>query len=132
MFRTRIPAAAIAALLMVAACAPDADAAFVAKRPVRAYLLKAVPPVAPGVMLGDERAGFFRTERFWVQRAERCHRGSDVEVSCRFVARLAPDAAHRAQNWWPIECRGTLLVRPTDDGRLQGVQRDYTCRTVRS
>jgi hypothetical protein len=121
----------IAASLMVAAWAPAADAAFVSKVPARAYLLRAVPPVAPGVMLGDARAKFFRTGRFWVQRAEGCHRHSDVEVSCRFVARLVPDAAHREQNWWPIECRGTLLVGLNDDGRMQGDQGDYTCRTIR-
>lgn len=123
-------AVAITALLMVAAWAPAADAAFVGKVPARAYLLRAVPGVAPGVMLGDERARFFRTARFWVQRAEGCHRNSDVEVRCRFVARLVPDVPHRKQNWWPIECRGTLLVGLNDDGRMQGDQGDYTCRTI--
>jgi hypothetical protein len=82
-------------------------------------------------MLGDERAAFFRTERLWVQQAERCRRRSDVAVSCGISARLVPDAEHRAKNWWPIECRGSVLVERGDSGRLQGTQRDYVCRTIR-
>jgi hypothetical protein len=112
--------------------APAADAAFVGKRAARAYVIDHVPPDAPRVMLGDERAAFFRTERLWVQRAERCRRRSAVEVSCRIVARMVPDAAHRSQNWWPIVCRGSVLVGRLDDGRLKGTQLDYVCRTVRS
>jgi hypothetical protein len=112
--------------------APAADAAFVGKRAARVYVLHNVPRGAPRVMLGDERAAFFRTERLWVQRAERCHRRSAVEVSCRIVARLVPDAAHRRANWSPITCRGGVLVGRLDDGRLRGSQLDYVCRTVRS
>jgi hypothetical protein len=123
-------AVAFAAMLL-GVCAPTADAAFVAKRAARAYVLKNVPPRAPSVMLRDERAGFFRTERLWVQRAERCKRRSAVAVSCRIVALLVPDAAHRRRNWWPIECRGSVLVE-LRDGRLKGSQLDYVCRTVES
>ena len=101
---------ALAAFVLAGAWAPAAQAAFVGKADARAYILDAVPSVAPRVMLGDERAAFFRTERLWVQRAERCRRRSDVAVSCRVSARLVPDAEHRAQNWWPIECRGSVLV----------------------
>ena len=111
--------------------APVADAAFVGKRAARAYIVKVVPRGAPSVMLGDERAGFFRTERLWVERAERCRRHSAVAVSCRFVARLVPDAVHRKRNWWPISCRGSVLVGRLSDGRLKGTQRDYVCRTAR-
>lgn len=131
MLRTRLTATIASALALTAAAAPAADAAFVGKEHARSYLLKAVPGAAPGVMLGDERAAFFRAERFWVQRADRCDRNSDVEVSCRFTTRLVPDAEHRAKNWWPIECRGTLLVGVRDDGRLQGEQQNYRCRTIR-
>jgi hypothetical protein len=112
--------------------APAADAAFVGKRAARAYVVEHVPPDAARVMLGDERAAFFRTGRLWVQRAERCRRRSAVEVSCRIVARLVPDAAHRGANWWPIVCRGSVLVGRLGDGRLKGSQLDYVCRTVRS
>jgi hypothetical protein len=39
---------------------------------------------------------------------------------------------HRRRNWWPIACRGSVLVGLLDDGRLKGSQLDYVCRTVRS
>lgn len=110
--------------------APVADAAFVGKREARAYVLDVVPAGAPQVMLRDERAGFFRTERLWVQPAQRCQRRAPVSVSCRVVAQLVPDAAHRARNWWPISCRGSVLVTRLDTGRLQATQRDYACRTI--
>lgn len=117
--------------VLVGGRAPAADADFVGKRAARAYLLRAVPPEAPRVMLRDERAAFFRTARLWVQSARRCHRRSAAAVSCRLVARLVPDAEHRSRNWWPIVCRGAVLVGRLDDGRLKGSQRDYVCRTVR-
>jgi hypothetical protein len=44
---------------------------------------------------------------------------------------LVPDAAHRRKNWWPISCRGSVLVGRMADGRLRGKQRDYVCRTTR-
>ena len=131
LLRTRVIAVAFAAVLS-GVWAPAADAAFVGKRAARIYVLHNVPRGAPRVMLGDERAAFFRTERLWVQRAERCHRRSAVEVSCRIVARLVPDAAHRRANWSPITCRGGVLVGRLNDGRLRGSQLDYVCRTVRS
>ena len=118
--------------MLLGAWAPAADAAFVSKRAARAYVLENVPPSAPRVMLGDERAEFFRTEHLWVQQAQRCQRRSAVAVSCRIVARLVPDAAHRKRNWWPIRCRGSVLVKLLNDGRLKGSQLDYVCRTVRS
>lgn len=129
--RARLTAAVVSALVGAGVWAAAADAAFVGREAARSYLLKAVPAAAPGVMLGDARAGFFRTERMWVQRAERCRRRSEVAVSCRFTARLVPDASHRRQNWWPIECRGTLIVGLDRGGRLQGDQGHYTCRTIR-
>lgn len=88
---------ALAAFVLAGAWASAAQAAFVGKSDARAYILDAVPSVAPRVM----------------------------------PARLVPDADHRAQNWWPIECRGSVLVERGDDGRLQGTQRDYVCRTIR-
>ena len=127
----RVLAVALAALAS-GGWAPAADAAFVGRREARTYLLRAVPPDAPRVMLRDERGGFFRTARLWVQRARRCHRRSPAAVSCRIVARLVPDAEHRRRNWWPIECRGAVLVGRLGDGRLKGSQLDYVCRTVRS
>lgn len=130
MFRTRVTAAAIIAVV-AGASAPAADAAYVGKREARGYLLDAMPKGAPRVMLPDERGRFFRTDRLWVQRADGCRRRSDVAVSCRYVARLVPDASHRARNWWPIRCRGSVLVGRLPDGRLKGTQGDYVCRTVR-
>ena len=127
---TRVIAAALGAALLGSWAAP-ADAAFVGKRAARAYLLDAVPPGAPRVLLRDERAAFFRTERVWIEPARRCHRRAAAAVSCRMRTRLVPDAAHRAGNWWPISCSGAVLVRRLDDGRLKGSQLDYTCRTVR-
>lgn len=119
------------AAVPVAGWTPAADAAFVGKHEARAYLLRVVASGAPRVMLRDERASFFRTTRLWVQPARRCDRRSAVAVSCRVVARLVPDAEHRRRNWWPISCRGTVLVGRLDDGRLKGSQRGYVCRTVR-
>jgi hypothetical protein len=119
------------ATVLLDASAPAADAAFVSKRAARTYILDNVPDSAPRVMLHDERARFFRTEQFWVQRAERCQRRSAVAVSCRIVARLVPDDAHRSRNWWPIVCRGGVLVELVSDRRLKGSQLDYMCRTVR-
>ena len=112
--------------------APSADAAFVSKREARAYLLDAMPPAMPRVLLGDERARFFRTGQLWIQAVRGCDRRAATVVSCRFRARLVPDAAHRKRNWWPISCRGTVLVRRMVDSRLKGSQRDYVCRTIRS
>jgi hypothetical protein len=123
-------AAVLAATLLVC-WAPAAHAAYVGKRAARAYLLRAVPPEAPRIMLRDERAGFFRTARLWVQPARRCHRRAADAVSCRITVRLVPDAAHRARNWWPISCRGAVLVSRLADGRLKGDQLDYACRTIR-
>jgi hypothetical protein len=131
LLRTRVITAAFAALVVAGAWAPPAGAAFVSKRDARAYLLHAVPRGAARVMLRDERAAFFHAERVWVQRAERCRRRSAVAVSCRVVVRLVPDEAHRKQNWWPISCRGSVLVRRMADGRLKGTQRNYVCRTTR-
>jgi hypothetical protein len=104
--------------------ASSADAAFVSKRAARAYM--------PRVLLRDERSEFFHTEGLSVEPARRCRRHSAVAVSCRFRARLVPDAAHRKRNWSPISCRGTVLVQRLGDGRLKGSQREYVCRTVRS
>jgi hypothetical protein len=119
------------AVALLGGWAPPADAASVSKREARRYLLRHVPPAAPRVLLRDERSGFFRTARLSVEPARRCRRRSAAAVSCRFRARLVPDAAHRKRNWWPISCRGAVLVRRRRDGRLQGYQRDYVCRTVR-
>jgi hypothetical protein len=124
-----IPPALAVALL--GGWTPSAHAAFVSKRDARAYVLRAVPRDAPRVMLRDERSAFFRTEKLWVEPARRCRRHAATAVSCRFRARLVPDAAHRKGNWSPITCRGAVLVRRLDDGRLQGSQRDYVCRTER-
>jgi hypothetical protein len=110
---------------------PTADAAFLSKRQARSFLLRAVPPSAPRVLLRDRRSAFFRTARVRVAPARRCRRHGAAAVSCRFRARLVPDAAHRRRNWWPIHCRGAVLVRRRANGRLQGVQRNYVCRTVR-
>jgi hypothetical protein len=110
---------------------PAADAAFVGKREARAYLLHAVPAGAPRVLLHDERSAFFRTAESWVEPASRCHRRGAEAVSCRMRTLLVPDAAHRKRNWWPISCRGAVLVARLADGRLKGSQLDYSCRTVR-
>ncbi|MDQ3850242.1 MAG: hypothetical protein M3296_06475 [Actinomycetota bacterium] len=122
---------AVALAVAVLGWVPSADAAFVSKREARAFLLRAVPPGAPRVLLRDERAGFFRMARLRVQPARRCRRRAAAAVSCGFRARLVPDAAHRRHNWWPISCRGRILVVRRGDGRLQGRQREYVCRTVR-
>jgi hypothetical protein len=66
-----------------------------------------------------------------VQPARRCERRSGDAVSCKLSARLVPDAEHRAQNWWPIVCEGSVVVRPLDARRLQGHAGNYVCRTVR-
>jgi hypothetical protein len=118
--------------LLGGAWAPAADAAYVGRSEARAYIVEVVPRGAPSVMLRDERARYFRTARLWVQPAERCRRHSDVAVSCRFVARLVPDAAHQKRNWWPISCRGRVQVGRRSNGRLKATQRDYVCRTARS
>ena len=77
-------------------------------------------------------AEFFTTKRPWVENARRCGRRDAARVTCRFRARLVPDAEHRKRNWWPISCRGKAQARRLGDGRLQGSPRDYVCRTVRS
>ena len=87
---------------------------------------------SPTEHLGDERAGFFRTQRLWIEAARNCRRDSAVEVVCRVNVRLVPDAAHRARDWWPILCRGEVLVSMRPDGKLAGDQLDYVCRSVRS
>jgi hypothetical protein len=130
MTRRLIPPALAVALL--GGWAPAAHAAFVSKRDARAYVLRAVPRDGPRVLLHDGRSEFFRTARVWVQPARSCQRRAATAVSCRFRARLVPDAAHRERNWWPISCSGSVLVRRLDDGRLQGSQGGYVCRTERS
>jgi hypothetical protein len=112
--------------------ASTADAAFVSKLEARAFLLRALPPGGPRALLRDERSTFFRTADVWVQPARQCHRREAAAVSCAFRVRLVPDAAHRKHNWWPISCRGAVLVRRLGDGRLKGSPRDYVCRTSRS
>ena len=126
----RMIAVALAAVLW-GGLPSAADAAFVGKRAARAYLLRAVPPDAPRVLLRDERSAFFRTAESWVEPASGCHRRSAEAVSCRMRILLAPDAAHRKRNWWPISCRGAVLVGRRADGRLKGSQLNSTCRTVR-
>jgi hypothetical protein len=111
--------------------ASTADAAFVGKSEARAFLLRALPPGAPRALLRDERSAFFRTAQVWVEPAPRCRRRAAASVACRFRVRLVPDAAHRKHNWWPISCRGAVLVRRLDDGRLKGSPRAYVCRTMR-
>ncbi|HEV7806993.1 MAG TPA: hypothetical protein VGO80_14315 [Solirubrobacteraceae bacterium] len=127
---SRLIAVALA-IAFVGGWTAAAHAAFVSKETAREYLLNAVPKGAPRVMLRDERAAFFRTARLSLQSARQCQRRSADAVSCAFRARLVPDAAHRARNWWPIACRGSVVVRRHDDGRLQGHQGAYVCRTVR-
>jgi hypothetical protein len=128
---TRSIAVTLAAVVLVGGGTASAEAGFVSKREARAYLLDAMPPDAPRVLLRDERAQFFRTTQLSIPPARRCQRRAAAVVVCRFRARLEPDAEHRERNWWPISCRGTVLVRRLDSGRLQALQRDYTCRTVR-
>jgi hypothetical protein len=125
------PIAAALAVALLGSWVPAADAAFVSKREARGYLLDAVPRGAPRVLLGDERTNFFRTAGLWVEPAPRCHRRAAAAVSCRFRTRLVPDAEHRKRNWWPIACRGAVLVGRLGDGRLKGSQSNYVCRTVR-
>ena len=128
--RPRVIAAVLAAALP-ALWAPTASAAFVGKREARSYLLRVVPKGAPRVMLRDERAAFFRTARISIPPSRLCaRRGGAVE--CRVLTRLVADAAHRARNWWPIVCRGSVIVKRRGDGRLQGAQGNYACRTVRA
>jgi hypothetical protein len=127
----RLIAVSLSAVALLGGWTPSADAAFVSKRDAREYLLEAMPPDAPRVLLRDRRAQFFRTAQLSVQPARSCHRRAATAVSCRFRARLEPDAEHRKRNWWPISCRGTVLVRRLGDGRLQAQQRDYMCQTVR-
>jgi hypothetical protein len=115
---------------IVGAFAPPAEAAFVAKRDARTFLLRVVPPDAPRVMLRDGRAAIFHTARLWVQPSSGCDRRAAESVSCRIVARLAPDSAHRKVNWWPIDCRGAVRVVRRGDGRLVATQQNYVCRTV--
>ena len=128
----RVIAAALAAALVGGSAAPVAGAAFVGKQAARTYLVRAVPKGAPRVLLRDERAAFFRTQRLWVEPASNCHRDAAAAVSCRIQARLVPDAEHRKSNWWPISCTGAVLVTRMGDGRLKGSQQHYVCRTVRS
>jgi len=125
----RLLAVALAGALL-GGLAPAAEAAFVSKSQAREYLLRVVPRGAPRVMLDDKRAAFFRTDKVSVP-LRGCHRRSAAAVSCGVTARLVPDVAHRKRNWWPISCRGEVLVRRLGDGTLQGKQGDYTCRTVR-
>jgi hypothetical protein len=127
----RVIAVAFAAALLGGSAAPVAGAAFVGKAAARAYLLGAVPKGAPRVLLRDERAAFFRTQRLSVEPASSCQRHAAASVSCRIQARLVPDAAHRKSNWWPISCTGAVLVERMNDGRLKGSQLNYVCRTVR-
>ena len=122
---------AVALAVAVLGWVPTADAAFVSKREAREFVLRAVPRSAPRVMLRDRRAAFFRTARLSVEPARRCRRRAATAVSCHYRARLVPDAEHRRRNWWPIICRGVVLVVRRGSGRLQGRQRDYVCRTVR-
>ena len=122
---------AVALAVAMLGWVPTADAAFVSKRQARTFLVRDVAPSAPRVMLRDYRAAFFRTARLWVEPARRCRRRAATAVSCRYWARLVPDAAHRRRNWWPIICRGVVLVVRRASGRLRGRQRDYVCRTVR-
>ena len=126
----RLIAAALAAAVLGGSAA-SADAATLSKREARAFLVRAFPPAAPRALLRDERAEFFTTERLWIQDARRCGRRNAATVTCRFRARLVPDAEHRKRNWWPISCRGKAQARRLGDGRLQGSPRDYVCRTVR-
>jgi len=128
---TRLIAAALATAVLGGSTA-SADAATLSKRDARAFLVRAFPRAAPRALLRDERAAFFSTERLWVQDARHCGRRDAATVTCRFRARLVPDAAHRKRNWWPISCRGKAQARRLGDGRLQGSPRDYVCRTVRS
>lgn len=119
------------AVALVGGSTGTAEAAFVSKREARTYLLGAVPKGAARVMLPDERARFFHAAGVWVEPARSCDRRSAEAVSCRVRVRLEPDAEHRAANWWPISCRGAVLVRRLGDGRLKGDQLNYVCRTLR-
>ena len=119
------------ATTVLAGATASADAATLGKREARAFLVRAFPPAAPRALLRDKRSNFFTTERLWVQHAQRCGRRNAATVSCRFRARLVPDAKHRKRNWWPITCRGKAQARRLGDGRLQGSPRNYVCRTVR-
>jgi len=129
MTRRLIAAAVITAVLSGAAA--SASTAPLSKREARAFLMQAFPPAAPRALLRDQRAAFFTTSRLWLQSARRCARRDPATVSCSFRARLLPDAAHRKRNWWPISCRGSVRARRLGDGRLQGLPRNYVCRTVR-
>jgi hypothetical protein len=126
----RLIAVTLATTVLAGATA-SADAATLSKREARAFLVRAFPPAAPRALLRDKRSKFFTTERLWIQDAQRCGRRNLATVTCRFRARLVPDAAHRKRNWWPITCRGKAQARRLGDGRLQGSPRNYVCRTVR-
>ena len=72
---------AVALAVAMLGWVPTADAAFVSKRQARTFLVRAVPPSAPHVMLRDYRAAFFRTARLWVEPARRCRRRAAAAVS---------------------------------------------------
>jgi hypothetical protein len=128
---TRRLIAAVAIALALSGSTASATTARLGKGEARAFLMQAFPPAAPRALLRDQRATFFTTGRLWLQDARRCARLDRATVSCRFRARLTPDAGHRKRHWWPISCHGSVRARRLGDGRLQGLPRGYACRRVR-
>lgn len=102
---------------------------FLSRHDARTFIQRQLPDAAPALLLKDKRAKFYTTQRLRVQPARGCHRKNKSQVSCRYRLRLDPDAAHREANWWPIHCRGAILVTHLRDGALGGTLDYYTCRS---
>jgi hypothetical protein len=102
------------------------------RRVARDYIVREFPKAAPVVLLKDERGRRFRTDRLWVEAANRCAR-TDRQVECRFEARLVArkpgafpavrcgsDRRHDAEVWVKLR-----------DGKPIGRPGDYVCKGER-
>ncbi len=96
-------------------------------REARAFFFGWFPPVAPALLLKDERGRDYRTSGLRVESSRTCRR-TRRDVRCNFGIALVrkPGVTWRFHD--PIQCRGELRAARRH-GRLVGRLGDYRCWT---
>jgi hypothetical protein len=127
MRKSLVAAVTVATLAVPATSEAQVVQGLLTRKEARTSVLRALPSQAPELLLKDERAEFFKTSSISVDRMRRIDR-SQIRVHYKLTMR--PDTAHRKAHWFPIRCRGWVLIAKLTTGKLGGDIKNYKCVTV--